>query len=457
MPLENGSVEQPSNRTGRDSREEGASPAAAHRTAPARARNPVVTVVRRLIVVLVLLAMLTAGAVAGLAKMGVDLPAPLDTPKINAYTDSALAHARQFEEYVAGKVEGYFHKGDSEHEAEPQKIVVTSPMVGDVTITESFVCQIRSKRHIEVRALEPGYLQKIMVQEGRSVKGPNEGRLGDLMFKILPTLYEAKLDAEKAEADVARLKWEYAATLAKKQVVSDNEVKLAEAEKKRAQAKADLAQAEANFTEVRAPFDGIVDRLLQREGSLIKEGDILTTLADNSEMWVYFNVPEKYYLEYMSHRKEHEEQDKIELVLANGDTFPQTGTIGAIEADFNNENGNIKFRADFPNPAGLLRHGQTGTIKIRRPLKNQLIIPQRATFQLLDKLYVWVVGDDDVAHQKLITTSHELEDIFVVKTGIEAKDKIVLEGVREVEEGGTVEYELRKPEEALKNQKFHAE
>ena len=192
---------------------------------------------------------------------------------------------------------------------------------------------------------------------------------------------------------------------------------------------------------------------------LYQEGEILTTLSDNSVMWVYFNVPEKYYLEYMATRKQHEKEDIIELVLANGNMFPQTGKIGAIEADFNNENGNIKFRADYPNPDRLLRHGQTGTIKIHRPMKNALVIPQRATFDLLDKRYVWVVGEDHVAHQTLITTAHELEDIFVVSSGLKPSDKIVLEGVREVEEGGKVEYEFRKPEEALdrKNQKFHAE
>ena len=144
-------------------------------------------------------------------------------------------------------------------------------------------------------------------------------------------------------------------------------------------------------------------------------------------------------------------------MLANGETFPQPGKIGAIEAEFNNENGNITFRADFPNPDGLLRHGQTGTIMIRRTLKNALVIPQRATFELLDKRYVWVVDEDDVAHQTLITIKHELEDIFVIDSGLDVKDKIVLEGVREVEEGGKVEYEFRTPEEALKNQKFHAE
>src|SRR5262249_17932485 len=161
-------------------------------------------------------------------------------------------------------------------------------------------------------------------------------------------------------------------------------------------------------------------------------------------------------------RERHEKEDKIELVLANGDVFTQPGAIGAIEADVNNENGNAKFRADFPNPKiraegdRLLRNGQTGTIKIPRPLKDAVVIPQRAIFELLDKRYVWVVDEDNVAHQTLITIKHELEDIFVVDKGLKPSDKIVLEGVREVEDRGKVEFEFRKPAEALdlKNQKF---
>jgi len=180
-------------------------------------------------------------------------------------------------------------------------------------------------------------------------------------------------------------------------------------------------------------------------------------LSDNRKMWVYFNVPEKQYLEYKAAQKQHEADDKIELLLANHDKFPESCTRLTIEAQFNNETGNIAFRADFPNPDSLLRHGQTGTILIHQTLKNAVVIPQRATFELLDKRYVWIVGEDDVAHQSLITIMHELEDVFVIKTGLDVKDKIVLEGVRQVEEGSKVEYEFRKPEEALKDQKFHAE
>jgi membrane fusion protein (multidrug efflux system) len=174
-------------------------------------------------------------------------------------------------------------------------------------------------------------------------------------------------------------------------------------------------------------------------------------------MWVYFNVPEKYYLHYMATREEREKEDKIELVLANGDKFPQRGKIGAIEADFNNETGNIKFRADYPNPDGLLRHGQTGTVKIRRPMKDALVIPQRATFERLDRRYVWALDENDIAHQTLITVKNELEDVFVIESGLKATDKIVFEGVREIEEDAKVSYEFIPPEEALKHQKFHAE
>ena len=343
------------------------------------------------------------------------------------------------------------HQTHEEEVPTEQKILVTSPKIQEVTITDSFVCQIRSQRHIDVCALVGGYLDKTYMSEGQAVKK------GEVMFTILPVLYKAKLDAEKAKANVSQQQYNYTQKLAKDKVVSQNEVSLKKAELDEAQAKVNFAAAELNFTDIKAPFDGIADRLLQREGSLINEGETLTKLADNRVMWVYFNVPEKYYLDYMANRKQREKEDKIELVLANGDTFPQPGKIGAIEADFNNENGNIKFRADYPNPDGLLRHGQTGTVKIRRPMKNALLIPQRATFELLDKRYVWALDENDIAHQTLITVKNELEDVYVIESGLQVTDKIVLEGVREIEENAKVAYTFVPPEEALKHQKSHAE
>ena len=341
------------------------------------------------------------------------------------------------------------HREEAHHEA--HKIVATNPQSEAITLTQRYVCQIHSQRHIKVRALEMGYLEAIPVREGQRVKE------GDLLFKVKPVLYQAKLDAENAEAQVARLQLQYTKKLSADRVVSVNEVSLREAEFAKAQAKADLAAAELDFATVKAPFDGIVDRLQQQQGSLVQEGEILTTLSDNSLMWVYFNMPEARYLEYMTELKQHSNELQIELELANGERFPQIGKIGAIEADFNNETGNIPFRADFPNPDRLLRHGQTGTIVVSRVQHDAVVIPQRATFEVLNKLYVFVVDKDDVAHQREIVVQNELDDIYVIEKGLGTSDKIVLEGIRQVRDGEKVEYEDRKPEEVAAHLKYHAE
>ena len=142
---------------------------------------------------------------------------------------------------------------------------------------------------------------------------------GDVLFKVIPILYQKKAEAEMAEAKLAQLEYNYTKKLFEDKVVSQNEVLLLEAKLDKAQANAELAKAELNFATVKAPFDGIVDRLHLQQGSLVEEGEILSTLSDNSVMWVYFNVPEARYLEYMANLKEHQEDLKIELMLANGE------------------------------------------------------------------------------------------------------------------------------------------
>lgn len=337
-----------------------------------------------------------------------------------------------------------------EAQREAQKVIVTRPQARSVTVTERYVCQIHAHRHISIRALEKGYLDKIEIKEGQSVKS------NDALFQIVPVIYKAKLDVELAELDVAQMEYNYTKKLSEDKVVSDNERLLLKAKLARAKAKADLAQAEFNYTTFRAPFDGIVDRLHHQQGGLVEEGETLTSLSDNSLMWVYFNVPEAKYLDYMAERDERE-KDKIELLLANHQKFSHVGKISAVEADFNNQTGNISFRADFPNPERLLRHGQTGNILISRLKKDAVVIPQRATFQVLDKRYVYVVDKDNVAEQREITVQNELEDIFVIESGLDVNDKIVLEGARQIRNGDKIEYDEAEPQQVLANLKYHAE
>lgn len=341
------------------------------------------------------------------------------------------------------------HHEEEHHEA--HKITATTPESKPVTLTQQYVCQIHSQRHIKVKALETGYLEAIPVKEGQTVKE------GDLLFRVIPILYQKRADAESAEANLVRLEFGYTKSLYEKKVVSENEVNLAGAKLAKAEAKADLAKAELNFATVKAPFDGIIDRLHQQQGSLVQEGEMLTTLSDNSVMWVYFNVPEARYLDYMASPEEEKKNLKIELVLANGQKFQHVGKIGAIEAEFNNQTGNIPFRADFANPDHLLRHGQTGNILISRVQKKAIVIPQRATFEVLQKRYVYIVDKDDIAHQREIEVQNELDDLFIIEKGLGVEDKIVLEGIRQIRDGEKVEYEDRKPEQVIANLKFHAE
>jgi membrane fusion protein (multidrug efflux system) len=349
---------------------------------------------------------------------------------------------------------------ESGHEAQ-NKILVTSPETKDVIITQPYVCQIHAQKHIEVKALEEGYLEEIHVKEGQAVKK------GDVLFRVVPAIYKAKWETEKAEVNFAEVKLNNTKKLAEQKIVSDQQVKLDQAELNKAIAKMNQAAAELGFTNVTARFDGIIDRLYQQQGSLVGKGDLLTTLSDTSVMWVYFNVPEARYFEFK--RREGKSEDKsrlklidaqIELRLADGSIFkhqPEHGNVVTVEGKFNNETGNIAFRADFRNPEGLLRHGQTGTILIHRKMPGALVIPQRATFEVLDKQYVWVVDENHTVHRRMITIENELEDIYVIKSGLELKDKFILDGVRQVHEGEKVEYEFEKPDAALKNQKHHAE
>jgi membrane fusion protein (multidrug efflux system) len=340
------------------------------------------------------------------------------------------------------------------HEEEKEegfKFSVTSPLRKDTMVIRDYVCQIRAIQHIELRALERGYLQSIFVDEGKFV------RQGQMMFQIMPLMYKAELQKAEAEAKFAEIEYLNTKQLADSNVVSVNELALAKAKLDKAKAEVSLASVHLGFTEIRAPFNGIMDRFQVRLGSLVDEGDLLTTLSDNSKMWVYFNVPEAEYLNYkMSLKKD--SLMKVNLLMANNVLFENSGVVQTIEADFNNETGNIAFRATFPNPKGLLRHGETGNVQMTVPLKNALIIPQKATFEILEKKYVFVVDKDKVVHQREIGIAAEMPDLYIIKEGLAEDEKIVLEGIRKVKDQTKLEeFEYHDPKDVISHLNVYVE
>lgn len=341
---------------------------------------------------------------------------------------------------------------NTEHVKEEEAVFkVTQPVKKDTTIYKEYVAQIRSSQHIELRALERGYLQNIYADEGQFIKQ------GQLMFKIMPIVYQAEMEKAQAEAEYAEMEYQNTRDLADKNVVSQKELALGKAKLDKAKAELSLAKAHLSFTDIRAPFDGIMDHFQVRQGSLLDEGDLLTTLSDNSKMWVYFNVPESEYLDYITSAKRDGHQ-KVQLQMANHKLFELPGVVETIEADFNNETGNIAFRATFQNPKQILRHGETGNILMPVPLKDAILIPQKATFEILDKKYVYVVDDKHVLTAKQITVAQEMPHLYVVSAGLSPNDKILLEGLGKVKNNEKIEYEFEPFDKVMEDlNNLHAE
>ncbi len=327
---------------------------------------------------------------------------------------------------------------------------VTSPLVKDTIIDKDYVAQIRSVNHIELRAQEKGYIQTIYVDEGQYVQK------GQLLFKIMPNLYESDVNRAKAEAKYAEIEYLNTKNLAAKNIVAPQEMAKAKARYEKAKAELASTNTHLGFTEIRAPFTGIVGRLHVRKGSLVDEGELITELSDNSKMWVYFNVPEAEYLNQMTERKNNDPMH-VRLRMANGKEFAQQGVVETIESDFDNETGNIAYRATFPNPNGLLRYGETGNIIITSPYKNALMIPQKATFEELEKKYVYVITKDNKVKAREIKIAAELPHLYVVASGLGKDERILLEGLRMVQENQKINSRYQKPEKVMSNLDLYAE
>ena len=332
---------------------------------------------------------------------------------------------------------------------EAGKYIATSPVKMDTSFTKDYVSQIKSVRNIEIRAQEKGFLQNIYVDEGQFVKA------GQLLFKIMPKIYEAELLKAEAETKAAEIELQNTTALAEKNVVSKNEQAIAQAKLDQEKAEMSLAKLHLSFTDIRAPFDGTIDRIPKKLGSLIDEGELLTSLSDNSQMFAYFNVSEPEYLEYKANGKG--TGSKVNLLLANNRPLKYTGVVETIESEFDNETGNIAFRARFPNPDRLLKHGETGKVLMTVPVHQALIIPQKATYEIQDKKFVFVIDKNNIVKSRSITITGELADLYVVASGLAEDDRILLEGVQKVKEDDKIAFEFEKPEEVIHHLRLKAE
>lgn len=327
---------------------------------------------------------------------------------------------------------------------------ITSPVKMDTVINKEYVAQIQSVKNIEVRAQEKGFLEKIYVDEGQYVQA------GQTLFRIMPQLYQAELLKARAEVEQATIELKNASTLASNNIVSKNERAMAKAKLDAANAEMKLAQIHLSFTDIKAPFSGVINRIPLKLGSLVDEGDLLTSLSDNTNVYSYFNVSEPEYLTYQTHAADRG-SNQVSLIMANGEMLPQKGEIQTIEGEFDNETGNIAFRAKFPNPDKLLRNGETGKVQMTMPVHNALIIPQKATYEIQDQKYVFIIDKNGTVKSRNIKVVYELPDLYVVGSGLSEGDKFLLEGVQKVKDDQKIQSKFQDPKKVLQSLKLKAE
>ncbi|MBI3219913.1 MAG: efflux RND transporter periplasmic adaptor subunit [Bacteroidetes bacterium] len=336
-----------------------------------------------------------------------------------------------------------------EDDSAKEKFSVTNPIVTDTIYTSEYVADIHSLQNVELRARVKGYIEKIHVDEGQTVKA------GQLLFSISSQEYKqevmkakAMLTSAVADAKVAEVDLSNVKILVNKNVVSKSELEMAQAKLDAFQAKIEEAKAhEANailqlsFTEVRAPFSGVINRIINKAGSLIDEGTLLTTLSDNHEVFAYFNVSETDYLDIVEQGNE-DKKYGVELIMANHQPHPYKGVIETVEGEVDKSTGNIAFRARFKNPELVLKNGSTGKIKLNHEIENAMLIPQKSTFEIQDNLYVYVIDDKNVVQLRSIKSTLRIPHLYVIETGLTTKDRILYEGIQRVKEGDLIEPEV---------------
>lgn len=324
------------------------------------------------------------------------------------------------------------------------QIATMTVAYGTSNLDSSYPATIKGRTDIAIRPQVTGFITKVHVDEGQRV------HKGQVLFTLDQVQYEASVESAKAAVNVAK------AAVSTAQLTADNKKMLFEkniiseyewqmAENTLAQAKAQLAQAESGlinaqknlaYTVVTAPCDGVIGSIPNREGSLASpSGAALTTVSDNSEVYAYFSLNEKDILSLTDNGaktldKAISEMPDVKLILADGTVYGENGKVATISGVIDNTTGAANVRALFRNTNGMLRSGSTGTVLIPHQADSVILIPQKATFEIQDRRYVYVVNDSN----KTVSTHVEVLDLsdgqnFVVKSGLNAGERIAVEGV----------------------------
>ncbi|MBF4505406.1 efflux RND transporter periplasmic adaptor subunit [Flavobacterium sp. JLP] len=331
------------------------------------------------------------------------------------------------------------------------------------TLNTDFPASIQGQQNIEIRPRVEGYIDKIFVDEGAVVKA------GQPLFKISAPEYEqqvrtaaASIKSAQAEVSAAKLAVNKVRPLVEKGIISKYDLESAQytyesAAANLAQANAALVNAKTNlgYTTVTSPVNGVVGSIPFRLGSLVSSNtaEALTTVSSIGNVYAYFAMNEKALLNFTQSGSGTTIAQKIKqfppvsLLLSDGSEYTEKGRIETVNGLINTETGSVNIRARFANPKGIIRSGSSTTVRIPNEVKDAMIVPQSATFELQDKIFVVTVGKDGKTKNVNITKlENTAGNYYVVTSGLKAGDQIVLEGVASLKEGSEIKTQNQQPE-----------
>ena len=347
-----------------------------------------------------------------------------------------------------------------------QSLPVLPIKSSEATTYLEYSAAIEGKTNVEIRPQVSGYLDKIYVEEGAYVTAGqplfkiNDQPYGEQVNNAQANVLAAKANMEKASIEVNRL-----TPLVQNNVVSDVQLKAAQAAYDAAKAQVSQAEAAGNnaginlgYTLMKAPVSGYVSRIPFKVGALVGKGEAqpLTVLSDVREVYAYFGMSESDFLKFTSQFPGKSISEKIkgmppvELQLADKSIYPSKGRVELMEGQFDRSIGAITFRATFPNTEGLLRSGITGKVRIPQGNIGLIPVPQTSTYEIQDRIFVYIVGDSNKVVGKQIHIVSKTTDYYLVDKGVQAGDKIVFAGMDRLQDGAVISPQILSADSVLK-------
>lgn len=328
--------------------------------------------------------------------------------------------------------EGNATKNKVSDEAVPFQ-VITIP-TKDVTAFTTYPASVEGIVNSEVRAKISGYITDVLVDEGQQVKK------GEVLFKLETASLSQDAAAARANVNAAQVEVDKLKPLVEKNIISTVQLETAKAKLQQAQSTYNGINANINYGAIKSPVDGFVGSIRFRRGALVSPTNQqpLTTVADISSIYAYFAMNEKDYLDFIQDTPGATKSDKIKnlpkvnLILANGRVYDEEGIIETINSQVDQATGAITFRAKFDNPARILSNGNSAKIQIPKLFKEVIVVPKESTYERQGNTYVYKVAKDSMAVSAALTIIAEVDNLYLVKSGVNVGDRIVATGVNTI-------------------------